>query len=69
MALRSGRMTVEDAAQSLIDVRRRTGCLSLLVSASSNATERALVDRYTALATAEFGKPQIGTRCRTVRRC
>jgi hypothetical protein len=47
-------MTVEEAAQSLLAVRRETGCLSLMVSAFSSATERALFDRYTALATAAF---------------
>lgn len=57
LALRAERMTVEEAAQSLLAVRRETGCLSLMVSAGSSATERALVDRYTALATAEFGTP------------
>jgi hypothetical protein len=56
-AVRSDRMSVEDAAQSLLEVRRRTGCLSLMVTASTGPTERALVERYMALATAEFGTP------------
>ncbi len=57
LALRANRMTVEEAAQSLLEVRRRTGCLSLMVSEQGSATERALVDRYSALARAEFGAP------------
>ena len=57
LALHAERMTVEEAAHALLAVRRETGCLSLMVSASSSATERALVDRYSALATAEFGAP------------
>jgi len=57
LALRAQRITVEDAAQQLLQVRRETGCLWLMVSADSSAAERALVDRYTALATAAFGTP------------
>ena len=57
LALRAERVTVEEAAQSLLEVRRETGCLSLMVSADSSGPERALVDRYTALATAAFGTP------------
>jgi hypothetical protein len=57
LAFRAERMTVEEAAQSLLEVRREPGCLSLLVFASSSASERELVARYTALATAAFGTP------------
>ncbi len=57
LAMRAERLTVEEAAHALLDVRRHTGCLTLMVSASSSASERALVDRYTDLATAEFGTP------------
>lgn len=57
MSLRAERLTVEEAAQSLLLVRRESGCLSLMVSEGSSATERALVDRYAALAMAAFGSP------------
>ncbi len=57
LAFRADRLTVEEAAQSLLEVRRRTGCLSLMTSASSGVKERAMVERYNALATAEFGAP------------
>ena len=57
LALRAERLTMEDAARALLDVRRQTGCLTLMVSGNSSAVERTLVDRYTALATAEFGTP------------
>lgn len=57
LTFRAERMTVEEAAQSLLEVRRERGCLSLAVSANSSVAERELIARYTALATAAFGSP------------
>jgi len=57
LAFRAERLTVEEATQVLLEVRRSSGCLSLIVSASSSANERALFERYTTLATAAFGRP------------
>ncbi len=56
-AVRAGRLPVDEAVRQLLQVRRDTGCLSLMASGTSSDTERALVERYTALATAEFGSP------------
>lgn len=49
LAYRAGRLSLEDAAQALARVQRETGCLTLLATPGSDAAERALVARVTAL--------------------
>jgi hypothetical protein len=55
LEFRSGRCDVESAAQRLLQVRRDTGCLTLLTSATSTADEQRLVARLSELMREEFG--------------
>ncbi len=51
----AGQVELEDAAQALLAVRRRTGCLSLMVPSDGDARGRALVGRFDELVAHEFG--------------
>ncbi len=51
----AGQISLEDAAQALLAVRRRTGCLRLMTPPGADDRQQALVTRFTALAAEEFG--------------
>lgn len=51
----AGQVTLEDAAQVLLEVRRRTGCLYLQSPADADERGRALVARFNELVAREFG--------------
>lgn len=51
----AGQVALEDAAQALLEVRRRTGCLSLMAPPETDARGHALVARYSELVAREFG--------------
>lgn len=55
MTYQTGRLALEDAAQALLEVRRRTGCLSLMSPPEADARGRALVARFNELVAEEFG--------------
>jgi hypothetical protein len=47
-------LSLEDAAQALLEVRRRTGCLSLMAPPESDVRGHALVARFNELVNHEF---------------
>lgn len=51
----AGQLDLEDAAHALLEVRRRTGCLSLMAPAEADARGRALVARFNELVARECG--------------
>jgi hypothetical protein len=51
----AGQTTLEDAAHALLEVRRRTGCLSLLTPSDADERGRALGARFNELVAREFG--------------
>ena len=48
-----GRRDLESTAQLLLQVRRETGCLDLLVSPTAGPAERALLARFAELVAAD----------------
>lgn len=51
----AGQVSLEDAAQALQALWRRTGCLRLMTPPSAGDRQHALVARFTALVAEEFG--------------
>ena len=51
----AGQVALEDAAQTLLEVRRRTGCLSLMAPPDADERGQALVARFHELVAREFG--------------
>lgn len=51
----AGELSLEQAAQALLQVRRDTGCLDLHVAPNAAVRERELVERYAELVRDTFG--------------